>query len=172
MWQCKEWWPQLPGQINDQSFFSSSPQLYFEQESQPILCPSLWISSSPRMYKAAAMFTLRREDLSQRWTQEKGSCKPWKWAVDPVGRGFESLIYLVCDLEGGVGSRWAGPLGVTGSSPNGEGCSHKRTRAKPSQAVLSKMVATNHMWLLSICSVVSSNWDGLNKLFIKCIIEL
>lgn len=76
--------------------------------------------------------------------------------MDSVGRGFKSLRYLVCDLDGGVGSRWEG-FGLTVSSPNGEGYSHKRTREKLSQAVLSKMVATNHMWLLSICNVVSSN---------------
>lgn len=77
--------------------------------------------------------------------------------MDSVGRGLKSLRYVVCDLDRGVGSRWEGLVGLTVSSPSGEGCSHKRTREKPSQAVLSKMVATNHMWLLSICNAVSSN---------------
>ena len=34
---------------------------------------------------------------------EKGSSKSWKWTVDPLGREFENLRYLVYNLEGGVG---------------------------------------------------------------------
>lgn len=35
--------------------------------------------------------------------QEKGSCKPWKWAVGLLGKEYESLGYAVCDLAGRVG---------------------------------------------------------------------
>ena len=85
-------------------------------------------------------------------------CKPCKWAVDPLDRDFESLRHMFFDLEGGA--RDLGeqvPLVSQVSSPMGEAYNQKRTRVEPPQAMLSKMAATSHVWLLSTCSVASPN---------------
>lgn len=91
----------------------------------------------------------------------------------PFGQGIENLTYLMYNPEGDVDDlgRWV-PLASQIPCPHDEESSQKRARVAPPEAVLSSMIATNHVLFFSTCSVTSHDGDVLNELIKKCVSDL
>lgn len=104
---------------------------------------------------------------------EKGSMQTLEGGYAPFGQGIENLTYLMYNPEGDVDDlgRWV-PLASQIPCPHDEESSQKRARVAPPEAVLSSMIATNHVLFFSTCSVTSHDGDVLNELIKKCISDL